>query len=124
MNDDSPWGALQSLKHNLSFLDAPSRNKTELQLFQDWLESAKGGSIYHYATGVWLEERKKNDASVHINSAGTRAAAKAAWKAYEDGLVELVQKRNGEGQFDYLAQKRRVKREPDRPILHRGSFTN
>jgi hypothetical protein len=121
MNDGSPWSALQSLK-GLSFLDAPRLNKTELQLFRDWLESAKGGSIYHYATGIWLDERKKNDYSTYVYSDDARATARAAWQAYLDGLVELVQKRNEKGLFDYLAQKRKVRREPDKPILHRGNL--
>jgi len=69
MNDQSPFAALQrSLKELLTFLDAAVQNKTQLQLFQDWLESAPGGSIYHYATGVWLDERKRCDMSVYIQS--------------------------------------------------------
>jgi hypothetical protein len=119
MNDNSPWSALQSLK-GLSFLDAPRLNKTELQLFQDWLESAKGGSIYHYATATWLDERKKHSMQEYVYSDDSRATASAAWKAYEEGLVELAQKRNEKGTFDYLAQKRKVRREPEKPVMLRG----
>jgi hypothetical protein len=116
MNDNSPWTALQSLK-GLSFLDAPSLNKTELQLFQDWLESAKGGSTFKYAEAIWLDERKKHDYSTYVYSEDSRATARAAWKAYEDGLVELAQKRNAKGKLDYLAIKRREK-----PVILRGQM--
>jgi len=58
MNDQSPFAALQrSLKKLLTFLDAANRTRL-----------APGGSIYHYATGVWLDERKRCDMSVYIQS--------------------------------------------------------
>jgi frataxin-like iron-binding protein CyaY len=63
---------------------------TELESFEHWLQTAKGGSVYNYADGTWLDQRKRHSMAEYVHSEDTRATAKAAWKAYEDGLVELV----------------------------------
>ena len=45
----------------------------------------------------------------YIYNRDSRAVARAAWKAYEEGLVELTQKRNEKGKFNYLAIMRKEK---------------
>jgi hypothetical protein len=74
--------------------------------FDQWLSTGKPGSVFCYATCVWLEERKPHKSSVFLVPEETRTVAKAVWRAYEAGKVEPCQRRNGK-QFDYLAIKRR-----------------
>jgi hypothetical protein len=58
-----------------------------------------------YAKATWLGQRQRYRASVHIIPDYLWATAKAAWRAYLDGRVVLVQRRDG-ARFDYLAIKR------------------
>ena len=87
--NDTPFSALQSLKPP----------ESEVEAFESWLKNAPGGSIFHYFTGTWIEERKRHDASVYIHSEDTRAVAKAAREACERGEVELMQRRNANGKL-------------------------
>lgn len=47
-------------------------------------------------------------------SCSTTPAKRMAWLLYEEGLVELVQQRMGDGTFMYYAVKRRRKRDGTR----------
>src|SRR5262249_54936885 len=75
-----------------------------LEAFEHWLDTAKPYSMICYARGTWLEERTHG---VHLLSEETLDVARAARWAYENGEVELFQKRTDRGNFDYLAMKRR-----------------
>jgi hypothetical protein len=48
-----------------------------------------------------------HDHKTYILPEETRAVAKAAWRAYEQGKVELLQRRVGK-QFEYLCIKRKL----------------
>ena len=81
-----------------------------MKRFQAWLRDGKPLSHYTYASGLtWLDERKPNNSKINLIDAETREVADAAWKAYEQGKVELCQRRNPNGKgFDYVAQRRRT----------------
>jgi len=101
LDSDSSFAALSSLL-------PPKAELSELDLFERWLDTSQPGREYIYATGVtWLHERKKNRPNEHLLDADIRAVAKAAWKAYERGEVELAQRRNEQGSLDYICQKRK-----------------
>jgi hypothetical protein len=90
MNEDTPFAALSFL------MPAPEPRLEELpnlESFEHWVRMAKPGAQITYARGVFLSEERQ-------------AVAKVAFRAYEEGKVELCQRRNGNG-FDYLAQKRK-----------------
>jgi hypothetical protein len=53
--------------------------------FELWLATNQPGSTYCYATGLWLEERKRHRSGVYLVDEQTRAVAKAAYKAYDRG---------------------------------------
>ena len=82
----------------LSFLLPTRAEPSALDRFEHWLSTAESGSEYVYATGIWLDTRHDEK----------RAVARAAWKAYDQGRVELAQRPNEQGMFDYICQKRRV----------------
>ena len=65
--------------------------------FNRWLVRAKPRAIFCYARDMWG----------HKASRKLREVAGVVWAAYEDGTVELVQRRNRQGTIDYLAIKRR-----------------
>jgi len=77
-----------------------------LESFEHWVRMAKPGAQITYARSVFLSEER-------------RPVAKAAFRAYEEGKVELCQRRNGNG-FDYLAQKRKDTVRPFQPPTLRG----
>ena len=97
---ESPFDGLAVLLPPKAEQSEPS----EMEAFERWLKHANPGSEYVYATGVVrLDEVRRQKP---VLSEETWAVAKAAWKAYEQGRVELAQRRNENG-FDYLCQKRR-----------------
>jgi hypothetical protein len=60
----------------------------------------------------WLSSSRKRDTIVYFRGVtackedGFRyAAPHLAWKAYEEGLVKLVQRRMGRNDFEYIAQR-------------------
>lgn len=79
-------------------VDTPTR-----QAFEAWLETAEPGTAYPYFTGDLALARGSPGA---IWRRATFDTADRAWKAYEDGEVELVQGRHGPNQYVYLAVKR------------------
>jgi hypothetical protein len=103
MNEGSPFATLSFLK------PAPQPKLEELpnlESFEHWVRMAKPGAQICYARGVFLSGERQ-------------AVARAAFRAYEAGRVELCQRRNGEG-FDYLAQKRKDIMCPFQPPILRG----
>ena len=74
--------------------------------FKSWLNIAKPGDSYVYASGIAVMgdiswSLKEDKAWVEK----IRLVQRAALAAYQDGQVHLFQKRNGNG-FDYIAQRR------------------
>jgi hypothetical protein len=69
--------------------------------FAAWLETARPNETLIYHAGLNLQNADPD-------------AVVSARKAYNAGLVELVQRRQGGGKFEYLAVKRAVqaKRQP------------
>jgi len=84
----------------------PTDDLPNLERFEHWVRMAKPGAQICYARGVFLSEKR-------------RPIAKAAFRYYENGKVELCQRRNGNG-FDYLCQKRRDIVRPFQPPILRG----
>lgn len=64
--------------------------------FIRWLAQAKAGDSVVYFTGF-----------LATMPGPGRKTAKRAWKAYEEGKVNLVQQRVGEAAYLYIAQKRK-----------------
>ena len=69
-----------------------------VQKFNRWLVKAQTESQYSATrSDMWGRKAPRK----------LREVAGAVWAAYEDGTVELVQRRNRQGTIDYLAIKRR-----------------
>lgn len=70
----------------------------ERTAFAEWLKDdhTERDDTYQYYRGFLVRDREKHPAADDIGS--------AAWKAYEQGKVSLVQKRKGPFDFSYLAQ--------------------
>jgi hypothetical protein len=79
--------------------------------WQVWLAASPPGAKLTYARNVpWLDQSQ-------------RTVARAAYKAYELGLVELCQRRCADGTgFDYIAQKRKEIIRPFQPAILRGDI--
>ena len=70
-----------------------------------WASKAKRGEKVVYYNGMLIADRER-----HFQRGGfadtmpeTMKTAKAAWRCYMDGLVCLVQKKNGAMDYDYIA---------------------
>ena len=76
--------------------------------FEYWLNKAKTGDSVMYYDGFLMMDRER------LISSGVFAdkfpqtikAAIRAWRAYQAGLVTLVQKKRGFFSYDYIAIKR------------------
>lgn len=75
--------------------------------FAYWLKKARVGEKVVYFDGFLMLERQK-----FIMAGGSPdgfpqkiKAGIAAWKAYRDGLVALVQRKKDEGSYEYIAAK-------------------
>lgn len=82
------------------------RETYDVQSFEAWLANAKAGDVAAYARGMLpclIEKAKAADPDEADRIMDMRRAATVAWRAYERGLVELVQKRIGFADFEYLA---------------------
>jgi len=74
--------------------------------FKNWLSIAKPGERYVYASGIAVMgdiARSLKEDKAWIEK--IRPVQRAAWAAYQDDQIHLLQKRNGNG-FDYIAQRR------------------
>lgn len=72
-----------------------------------WASKAGRGEKAVYYTGMLIADRER-----HFQRGGfadtmpeSMKAARAAWRAYMDGLVYLVQKKNGSMDYEYIAVK-------------------
>ncbi|HET6377638.1 MAG TPA: hypothetical protein VFG05_04945 [Methylocella sp.] len=73
-------------------------------LFAAWIAQAEAGEVLEYHQGFLVLDADK--ASTRLNEPDrTRLLklARCAWRAAEQRLVHLVQRRLGEGDFSYLA---------------------
>ena len=76
--------------------------------FDYWLSHAKKGSKVVYFDGFLMFERQK-----FLMAGGEKTelpqkirAAMAAWRAYLEDLVVLVQHKRSEGEYEYIAIRR------------------
>ncbi len=75
--------------------------------FAHWLYKAKKGEKVMYFDGFLMYERQKF-VMAGIPKEGFPQkikAATAAWRAYLEGLVVLVQRKRDEGEYEYIAVK-------------------
>lgn len=80
----------------------------ELNGFVPWTQVAPRGSSTVYHRGDLANDAHDCDDQRPAARFAQKAAAavrRAAWEAYQAGLVILVQRRNAAGSFDYLAVK-------------------
>lgn len=90
-----------------AFAHTSSRKKwvvaaTNKDAFGTTLRKLQRGDRIVYHTGDLQYDR---DEVENPNTGRIRGVARAAWKAYQDGLVALVQKRLGFATFEYIAVK-------------------
>lgn len=65
-----------------------------------WLDKSRAGESAEYYRGFLYDDRQHRRKE---NKEGLKLAD-LAWKAYESSKVELVQKRNGDGDYSYIMQ--------------------
>src|SRR5262245_27947094 len=94
----------------------------DLPSFEQWLLHGKAGSAFHYATATWLDQRVANKSHEYILPESTRRLAKRVMHCWENGLLELCQRPNDQGTYDYFAVKRAVIAPPIKPSSHRGDI--
>ena len=86
--------------------------------FEKWLESAPVGSRIVYYTGLLAADREsvafapQYNGFVHVLHEPIHTLGLMAWLAYERGIVTLVQKRAFNNAFDYIAFKRKQRKDP------------
>lgn len=76
--------------------------------FTYWLAKARRGEKVAYFDGFLMLERQKlimNGVDRESMPQKIKTAA-MAWRAYLEGMVELVQRRRDEGEYEYIAVKR------------------
>ena len=88
--------------------------------FKAWLQTARPGSLIEYHRGhLCIDRQQKSDAPHNAPENKARAVlnelATRALRASEQGLVHLVQRRHGDGDYSYLAIK-------SRPSVRAGRF--
>lgn len=76
------------------------------QQFERWLrQGGKPGSSFVYWEGfLFYDTRSYLGIPMNPEAVATR---NLAWRYYRQGLVELVQKKQGDGHYLYIAQKKR-----------------
>jgi hypothetical protein len=73
-------------------------NSPQVEVFVDWLQGPYRSHLtYHIGN---LDQDRMKDPEVDY-------IGRMAWHAYEVGKIELVQRREREGRYQYIAQKRR-----------------
>jgi hypothetical protein len=80
----------------------PVRRCTKTE-FRAWLARAKPGEQIEYHRGHLIWDRSPASGLTENARRALARVADAALKAAEDGLVHLVQRRNGPLDFNYLA---------------------
>ena len=75
--------------------------------FASWVSKAKSGEKAKYYGGLLMKDRQHHFANTSYTgkTPPALAAAAIAWRAYMDGLVHLVQKKNDSFDYDYIAVK-------------------
>ena len=76
-----------------------------LASFNRWLLRALPGQQLEYHRGHLIWDRSPASALAEGERRALARVADAAWHAADDGLVHLMQRRNGELDFSYLAVK-------------------
>lgn len=81
--------------------------------FKSWLKDGKPGEAFVYHEGDLAVERfntrRMKDGRIFTVTTRVAEVADAAWQAYEDDLVILVQKRLDVHRYQYLAVLKRSK---------------
>lgn len=76
------------------------------EAFRGWLKRAGPGQQLEYYRGYLVRDRWPTSDPSEDERRALGRLAEAAWRAADEGLVDLVQRRNGEFDFSYLAIKR------------------
>jgi hypothetical protein len=76
-----------------------------LASFNRWLLRALPGQQLEYHLGHLIWDRSPASALAEGERRALARVADAAWQAADDGLVDVVQRRNGPFDFSYLAIK-------------------
>ena len=82
---------------------APSSAAISLGGFNRWLLRAQPGQQLEYHRGMLTRDRSPASGMSDGNRRAVARIADAALQAAEDGLVHLVQRRNGPFDFSYVA---------------------
>lgn len=81
--------------------------------FHGWLKAARPGEKLEYYRGFLAIDREKSymvpalNAYAHVYYEPMHSLGLAVWRSYEQGLVELVQKKVGPDNYRYFVIKRR-----------------
>lgn len=96
---------------------ADNDDEITIASFERWLKSSRPKSKFVYHRGYLAGDREEirllpaQGAFVHIYFEPAHELGLIAWHAYEQGVVELVQKKLPENRgYEYTAFKRSVKR--------------
>jgi hypothetical protein len=73
--------------------------------FSAWLARSEPGAVLEYHRGLLIFDRSPASELAEDERRVVARLAAAALQATEDGLVHLIQRRNGELDFSYLAIK-------------------
>jgi hypothetical protein len=75
--------------------------------FQYWLKNARPGERVLYYYGFLMRDREvfMRGGGFSDNFPPSIKTAIAAWKAYMNGSVHLIQKKQGMGVYEYIAVK-------------------
>lgn len=84
-------------------------------LFQRWIENGKPGSQFVYHEGYLPRDKVLvigigNGATYTTQNSEVTKIARFAMEAQDAGEVELVQKKVGPGEYQYIAVKRKYRR--------------
>jgi hypothetical protein len=83
-------------------------NKTNrLEQLKNWLLHARPGERFIYLSGIavmgdTLDPRKRDPKWAN----DVQQVRRVAWQAYEDGRCHLLQRREQDGTFSYLCERR------------------
>ena len=83
----------------------PHTRRPSRVAFYGWLERARAGEQLEYHRGLLIRDRSPASDLADHDRRALAEMADAVFRAAEDGRVHLVQRRNGEFDFGYLAIK-------------------
>ena len=100
--------------------DTSSLPRMQIDAFRAWLQRADPGACLEYHRGLLSLDRSPDSNLPEARRRALSRVADLALNAAERGRVHLVQRRNGELDFSYLAIK--ANRTPDLVTFPLGAF--